>query len=94
VPAQTKASRGIRTGSALPNPILEDAFVYEIRVTKSIQISAPGSGCTRIARGCDSADIALACALAKTAVAPARLRKEEAAASAVQQEIRRQIGTT
>jgi len=44
-------------------------------------------------RGCDSADIALACALAKTAVAP-RLRKEEAAASAVQQEIRRQIGTT
>jgi hypothetical protein len=37
-----KASRGIRTGSALPNPILEDAFVYEIRVTKSIQILAPG----------------------------------------------------
>jgi hypothetical protein len=54
---------------------------------------APSNGCTRIARGCDSADIALACALAKTAVAPARLRKEEAIASAVQQEIRRQIGT-
>jgi hypothetical protein len=54
---------------------------------------APSNGCTRIARGCDSADIALACALAKTAVAP-RLRKEEAAAPAVQQEIRRQIGTT
>src|SRR3954447_26260974 len=49
-----RASRGARTGSALPNPILEDAFVYEIRVTKSSQILSPGSGCTRIARGCDS----------------------------------------
>ena len=28
--------------------------MYEIRVTKSSQILAPGSGRTRIARGCDS----------------------------------------
>src|ERR1043165_6285405 len=49
VPAQTKASRGPAADRA-SNPILEDAFIYEIRVTKSIRISAPGSGCTRIAR--------------------------------------------
>jgi hypothetical protein len=68
--------------------------MYEIRVTKSIQISRAEQRLHAHRARLRQRRHCLGLRVGQDCRRPARLRKEEAAASAVQQEIRRQIGTT